>query len=349
MLQPYLTALRLRHHRSRKCTLILFTTFTLALQPPLICSGQSDARPQSPSTEGSPSRTPAVQTQMRNVMYHFTDSASVHIKSLVGELVPVSPAEFPVFDNKDSFRLRIKFADITIAASDLASVLNSYVFARDNSPLTGVSISIENGRMLLKGKLHNVGVIPFEAESFLSPTSDGKLLLRTGKVKALHVPVKGVMNLLGIDIAKLIKNGKLPGVQADGDNLTLDPALIFPAPHMDGRVTATHIEGNTVVLTFGDPRLAALKPVQSGNYMSFRGAQLRFGKLTMSDADLILIDMDPGDPLDFFLNHYNEELGAGYTKITSHYGLRVFLKDYNKLAKSPSSAREPHKSDPATP
>jgi len=65
--------------------------------------------------------------------------------------------------------------------------------------------------------------------------------------------------------------------------------------------------------------------------MAYRGAQLRFGKLTMSDADLVLIDMDPQDPFDFFLEHYKEQLVAGYTKTTPDFGLRVFMRDFNKV------------------
>jgi hypothetical protein len=32
----------------------------------------------------------------------------------------------------------------------------------------------------------------------------------------------------------------------------------------------------------------------------------RFNKLVMNDADLILIDMDPNGPLDFYLEHHKE-------------------------------------------
>jgi hypothetical protein len=272
----------------------------------------------------------AVQTQMQNVKFHFTESATVYIKMLSGELLPNEGSEFPVFDNKESFRLRIGYAEIDIAAGDLASVFNSYVFARANSPLKGVSMSIENGHLKIKGKLHDVGTIPFETESTLSPTDDGKLLLRTAKVKALHVPVKGIMNLFGVEIADLIKNGKLPGIESRGDDLVLDPSLVFPAPHMEGRVTATRIEGNTIVLTFGDKNRAT-KARQAGNYMSFRGNRLRFGKLTMTDADMTLIDMDPADPFDFFLDRYKGQIAAGYSKISSNSALRIFAKDFNKM------------------
>jgi hypothetical protein len=280
----------------------------------------------------------AVQTQMQNVKYRFTESATVYIKMLSGELLPTEGAELPIFDNKDSFRLRIGYAEIDIAAGDLASVFNSYVFARTNSPLKGVSMSIENGHLKIKGKLHDVGIIPFETESTLSPTDDGKILLRTAKVKALHVPVKGIMNLFGVEIADLIKNGKLPGVEARGDDLVLDPSLVFPAPQMEGRVTETRIEGNTIVLTFGDKNRAP-KARQAGNYISFRGNRLRFGKLTMTDVDMTLIDMDPTDPFDFFLNRYKDQIAAGYSKISSNSALRIFVKDFNKLGKSKVSAK----------
>jgi hypothetical protein len=49
----------------------------------------------------------------------------VEIKSLSGELVPVGNSEFPVFDDKNSFSLRISTAEIAIDSSNLANVLNS--------------------------------------------------------------------------------------------------------------------------------------------------------------------------------------------------------------------------------
>jgi len=73
--------------------------------------------------------------------------------------------------------------------------------------------------------------------------------------------------------------------------------------------------------------------IPAANYMSYRGNRLRFGKLTMSDTHMILIDMDQRDPFDFYLDHYKEQLVAGYTKETPSFGLRVYMRDYNKLSK----------------
>ena len=98
-----------------------------------------------------------VQAQMRNVTYHFSETVAVEIRSLKGELVPLGKNEFPVFDDKDSFNLRISTAEIAIDSSNLANVLNSYVFARPHSPLTELSISVEKGHLKVKGKLHDKG------------------------------------------------------------------------------------------------------------------------------------------------------------------------------------------------
>jgi hypothetical protein len=65
--------------------------------------------------------------------------------------------------------------------------------------------------------------------------------------------------------------------------------------------------------------------------MAYWGNQLRFGKLTMADADMTLIDMNPEDPFDFDLDHYKDQLVPGYSKFTATFGLRVYMKDFAKV------------------
>ena len=52
--------------------------------------------------------------------------------------------------------------------------------------------------------------------------------------------------------------------------------------------------------------------------------------------------MDPKDPFDFYLDHYRDQLVAGYTKITPAFGLRVFMRDFYKLRRSPSTKTPKH-------
>ncbi len=279
-----------------------------------------------------------VEVQMRNVMYHFSDAIAAHIRKLQGQLVPTK-GDMPVFDDKESFTLQIESAEISITPESRASVLNTYVFAEPDAPLKGISIRIEGGRLLkIKGKLHSKGDINFESEGTLSATQDGKIRVHTEKVKALHLPVKGVMDLLGVKLADLIKTGKVRGVQVEKDDFILDPQALLPPPHIAGQVTAVRLEQNNIVQVIGRPTKQTMPYIKAANYMAYRGNQLRFGKLTMSDTDMVIIDMDPKDPFDFYLDHYKEQLVAGFTKETMSFGLRVFMRDYNKLPQSRSGA-----------
>src|SRR5207302_360166 len=159
----------------------------------------------------------------------------------------------------------------------LATVLNAQVFSRSDSPLKDISIRIENGKVKVKGKLHSHGDLAFETEGTLSATPDGKIRLHAEKIRALHLPVKGLMDLFGVDIADLINNGKVRGVQVEKDDLILDPGEILPPPRISGKITDIHLEGNNIVQIFGEPRKYPWAKVSAQNYMAYRGNRLQFG------------------------------------------------------------------------
>ena len=69
--------------------------------------------------------------------------------------------------------------------------------------------------------------------------------------------------------------------------------------------------------------------------MLFRGGTLRMGKLLMVDAEMQVADTDPGDPLDFFIDRYNEQLVAGFSRNQPDYGLVVYMRDFNDVGKPP--------------
>jgi len=281
--------------------------------------------------QSSPGHAGAVRTQMHNVVYHFTANIVVHIEDLAGELVPTATAPLPIFDDKNSFVLTITAAEIEIGEQSLANALNSFVFSAKDAPLKEVSIRIENDRLKIRGKLHDKGDIEFESVGHLSVTGDGKVRLHAEKIRAFDLPVKGLMDLLGVKVADLIKTGKAHGVSAEKDDLIIDANEILPPPHIEGRLTAVRLRGHSIVEVFGDPGKHPWVHIPARNYMAYRGNRLRFGKLTMDDTDMVLIDMDPNDPFDFFLDGYIDQLVAGYTKNTRDNGLRVFMRDYNKL------------------
>ena len=279
---------------------------------------------------------------MHNVLYHFTDEITVHIRDLRGLLIPDNPEGPVIFDDKNSFLLRIDAAEIAMGTDALSRVLNQQVFGGSDAPLKQLAITAHGNILTVKGKLHSKGDLPFASEGTLSATDDGEIRIHTQKIKAAHLPVKGIMDLLGVKIANLISTKKVRGIRVDGDDLLIDVQRILPPPRIEGRVTSVRIEGTQLVQVFGalpkdGDRTAKLADAH-GNYMAYRGARLRFNKMTMSDSDMILIDMDPKDPFDFYLDHYKDQLVAGYSKTTPEYGLRVYMPDFNKLRPAQKSS-----------
>jgi hypothetical protein len=71
--------------------------------------------------------------------------------------------------------------------------------------------------------------------------------------------------------------------------------------------------------------------------MYYRGRILRFGKLTMVDADLQIVDADPSDPFDFYLSHLNQQLVAGESRNQADFGLLTTMPDYADIERRTSA------------
>jgi hypothetical protein len=105
-------------------------------------------------------------------------------------------------------------------------------------------------------------------------------------------------------------------------------------------VTGVRLEGERIVQVFdsGKHAPALTLPVPARNYIYHRGGVLRFGKLTMHDSDLEIVDDNPETPFDFFLGDYDAQLVAGYSVTTPSRGLIVHMPDYGKLRINQSAA-----------
>jgi hypothetical protein len=125
----------------------------------------------------------------------------------------------------------------------------------------------------------------------------------------------------------------------DDNDLILDPQLMLPPPHIRGKVTAVEVVGDTLVQTFGTGKPRRLSPpAVSPNHIYWRGGSLKFGKLTMANTDLELVDMDPKDPFDFSVHRWNDQLVAGYSKNTTERGLKAHMPDFADLGRRRSKS-----------
>jgi hypothetical protein len=299
------------------------------LKPP----SQSLEQPAASSAGSDEPVETDTQVEMLNVNIHLDPELIVHVRHLEGKLLATKKGQAPTFDDKLSYVIAIDSGEVGLSMASVTRAMNTYVFGEPDAPLKNLQLSSEGSQIRLKGTLKKGIGIPFEMVGSVSATPDGKIRIHPTQMKAAHLPVKGLLKLFGLDMAKLMNTGKTRGVSVDDNDIVLDPATMLPPPRMRGRISAVRIQGDEIIQTFGKQRPDSRTGQPRSNYMAYRGGILQFGRLTMNNVDMRLIDQDPTDPFEFFPDHYDDQLVAGYSKTTASGGLLVYMPDYGKVSK----------------
>jgi hypothetical protein len=291
----------------------------------LLCSLESSAAPQ------------PVAVRMRHVMLHLGYGAELYIDDLRGRLESRTDQP-PTFDDIKSYVVQLDYGKVDVTANSLTNLMNRFVFAKEDAPIKKIAMSVEGQELVQTGVLKKGVSIPFKMHASVSVNSDGRLRIHPTSLKAAGFVSKRVLDFFGLELERLVSTKDTPGVAIDGDDLLLNPEQMLPPPQIRGKLSRAWIENGRLALQFGDPSARGLEtPVRAANFMYYRGGVLRFGRLTMNDADLLLLDDDPSDPFDFDPVHYNNQLVAGYSKNTKIGGLIVHMPDAKKIQKGLSS------------
>jgi len=287
------------------------------------------------ATPAQPHEPVGAQTQveMVNVNIHLDPALILHIRHLTGKFVPTKKGQPPAFDDTLSYILAIDSGEVAVSMASMSHAMNTYVFGEPDAPIKNLKLSAEGNQIRQEGTLKKGIGIPFDMVGTVSATPDGKIRIHPTQMKVAHMSVKGLMKLFGLDMANLVNTRKTRGISVDDNDMILDPARMLPPPQMRGRITAVRVEGDQIIQIFGNAKRNSTAEQPRSNYMAYRGGTLRFGRLTMNDTDMRLIDADPTDPFEFFPARYNEQLVAGYSKTTVSGGLQVYMPDFNKISR----------------
>ena len=281
-------------------------------------------------TFGQPKPGPApVGIEMRNLRLHVAADVILEVKFLSGTLTSVS-SHPPIFDDQQSFTMHITDGEMAVDAASLTALVN-HAFDYTGSALSDLKVTFEDGRLIQRGTLKKGISVPFSITADVSATPDGLMHVHPVKVKTAGIPTTKLMAIFGVELDDILKGRPDRGLTFRDNDLYLDPGKMLPAPETRGKLTKAFVRGDRLVQVFGRGAVGYAKG--SGNYIWFRGNTIRYGRLTMSDTDLKLIDMDPKDPFDFYSARYNEQLVAGYSKNTPDHALRTYLPDFSDLKK----------------
>jgi len=179
-------------------------------------------------TAGQPGEPASAETvtrvEMVNVNIRLDPELIMRIRRLSGKLVPTRKGHPPSFDDKLSYVLAVDSAEIGVTTASMTHMMNTYVFGEADAPLKNLRLSIQGGQIKQEGTIKKGIGIRFETIGDMSPTPEGKIRIHPTKMRAGHLPVKGLMKLFGVDMAKLINTRNARGISVDDNDILLGPA-----------------------------------------------------------------------------------------------------------------------------
>lgn len=254
----------------------------------------------------------------------------IYVRWLRGEMVPTRKGGTPSLDDEESFVFSIDRGLIHANLGDIETYLNAKVASQ--SPLKNIKLSGEGSELKLSGTLHKFMLpLPVEVMGTLSPAPNGRIHLTISKINVLKIPMKAVMGGLKVEVKDIVGPRPATGIEINDNEIYLDTTRLLPPPHIRGQMSTIRVQAPDLEVTYGStaPEDEA-ELAQWHNFLRLRGGSVGFGKLTMQDADLTLIDASDDVWFDLDLSSYQSQVVKGYSRMTPAKGLEIFMPDVGK-------------------
>jgi hypothetical protein len=297
------------------------------------------AVPAAPAPDASNAPAPT-QIEMANVLFRYSPSLTVQIVRLEGSLLTAPGHQIASFNDANSFEVATDAAEMRMSGDQLSALMNDWLLRSPKAQLKNLRVAIEGQSLHIHGTMKKGIHIGFDSLAEPGITSDNRIRFSIKKVKAVGIPVKGLMDSLGLEMDNLVSQKGLNGMSVDKDSFLIDPRTAFPAPHIRGKLAGVRVAGGVLVITFGSGIPHVAHP-PAKNYMAMRGGTLQYGRDTMANADLTMIDTTPADSLDFYLHDYWCQIVAGTIKATPAQGWIVHIVDFAKLPRGACKSGAP--------
>ncbi|HEX4771931.1 MAG TPA: hypothetical protein VH351_13920 [Bryobacteraceae bacterium] len=285
-------------------------------------SDQSSAPPAN-----TPTNTSETRIHAHNLLLRKGPSFRIYVTWLDGDLARTHRNVNPSLDDSNSFYLDVHSGMVRANIGDLGNYLNTVL---TDTPLQHISLLADSDQLKMTGTLKKIVPLPIELVGQVSTTSDNRIRLHVTKLDVLKIPLKGLLGFVKISLADFFKQD-IQGVEINGNDLLFDTQKLMPAPRIRGQLTKVRVVSPDIEEVYGGAVDDAQRVELWRNYLSLKGGALNFGKLTMNDVDLMMIDISKDPWFDLDLVNYRTQLSSGYTRMTAQMGLQIFMPDLREV------------------
>jgi len=252
----------------------------------------------------------------KNVIYRVDEDIVIGMPNLNADIQVYEPNQPFIPANREDYLVRVHTGDFVIDQDAMAQIFNKYELTYPGCPLSDLKIEAKQGKLKMSGIMRKGIPLPFEMEGSLRPNGKGQVVLTPDSVKSAGIPVKGLMNLIGLEVANLMNSRPNGGMKIDGNDIIIYADKLLPAPAVSGFVSGAKVEPGKVILTFDDQVRREVPPLPepwAQNWILMHGGNVLINSHLILDASLHMIDLNPKDPMHYYMPLYREQLEAGLT------------------------------------
>lgn len=273
-----------------------------------------------------------------NILMQKGPHFRVYVRWIRGQMVRTVRDQEADFDHPNSFVLEIEKGMADAKLTDIAEYLNTGQAGAP--PLKDIQVENRDGELQIKGTAHKIISVPVRLDGELTPMPDGRIHFHLKKLNVLKVPVKGLFGMFSLKLDDLMPKTTVPGLEASGNDVYIDTQRMLPPPHIHGKITSIQMMGDRVRVIYGGATPTEEELAQWHNFLRLSGGTVSFGKLTMRQADLTLIDATDDGWFDLDLANYQAQLVYGTMHTTEKAGVEVYMPDLDRLTPQQQKAAQ---------
>jgi len=238
----------------------------------------------------------------------------------------------PSFDRPDSFNLYVQSGVVRANIGDIGYYLNN---ALTDSPLKNVTLLADGPNLKLTGTLRKMIPLPVQVIASVSADPDDRVRVHILKINVLKIPMKGLLGVLHVSAADLVKSN-IAGIEIAGNDLVLNTQELLPPPHIRGHLTQVRVDSPDIEAVYGNAAKDVERVELWRNFFSLKGGTIDFGSLSMHPVDIMMIDISRNPWFDLDLVNYRDQFASGYTRLTTDSELQMFIPDRREVQAKPA-------------
>lgn len=139
---------------------------------------------------------------------------------------------------------------IIVSGESLGRIFDQKMQKSGERKISDLRVETKGNHIAISGKVHKVIGVPFTIEGPVDSPDGRSLRLHAEKVKAAGFPIKGLLDMVGVELGSMLNPGSKNGVVIKDDDLYFQPEKLG---HVRGHILHVQVSGDNLIVDFGEP------------------------------------------------------------------------------------------------